>query len=722
MLIKRQNQFEAPATTSSPRNWMTRIDVLRSLRLHKTLATVIFLFTLGAGLTFRVRHRPTYVATSVVYVSPNFPATLKASEEQDYPYDSYIEEQVHSVVGYNVLADALRRLQPGIWQFPHESIQSAVNRLQHLLTVKRDGLSYQVQISLQGRDPSYLADIVTAVTDSYLSDTQDEEFYGRDKRLAALREERAQVQKDLNDRLKEQTQISQSLGVAQISTEGPDLIDTQVAKLRTDLAVAREERIQAEAQLSALKSGDQGASNAALDAAADEIVANDQSLLALKSSLSQKRALLIDQLSSLTSSHPLRKSTEQQLSDIEGELQRMQAKLRNQAAINLEQKLHTNLLRASTVESKLLSELEANTKQATGAAPSFERSRMLKAEVSALQARYAALDERTKNLELESKSPGAVHLFSAALPPTGPLPSLSRFVLPLILPFSLLFATVCVVVFDFVDPRVYTGSDIEYVLGFAPIASLFVEQDVSIKVTEESILRLAGGIDHAVRAASVRVVVLTSVASGGGTTSIVQNVANALAKLGRKTLTIDSSGVTAPMGYIALNVEQPTHRSMGGTHGNALNVERSSNAVIPQSFSPKLPAFRNLMDENFKEHTLEYDIVLIDAAPILISAETEYLARFADMTILIAESGLVTKSQLTRASRLLERLQIAGVAVVVNKIAYRLANREAREDLKAFEARTDRGDINWPSSWAPEDGPSGYDNREPVSEQNSTYA
>ena len=113
-----------------------------------------------------------YEASSVVYVSPNFPATLAASEEQEYPYDSYIEEQVHSVTRYNVLSEALRKLKPGVWQFPGEALESAVDRLQHLLTVKRDGLSYQVLISLQGGDPTHLAEIVNAVTDSYLEETQ----------------------------------------------------------------------------------------------------------------------------------------------------------------------------------------------------------------------------------------------------------------------------------------------------------------------------------------------------------------------------------------------------------------------------------------------------------------------------------------------------------------------------------------------------------------------
>jgi succinoglycan biosynthesis transport protein ExoP len=722
MHIKQLGQSESSLPVTSTPDWMSRIDVVRSFRLHKMLATLTALLTLGLGVAFLARHHPTYEATSVVYVSPNFPATLSASQEQEYPYDSFIEEQVHSVAGYNVLADALRRLKPGVWRYPGETAESAVDRLQGLLTVKRDGLSYQVKISLQGANPTHLAEIVNAVTDSYLDGTRSEEFYGRDKRLDALRQERTQVQKDLTDNLREQTEISQALGVADMSREGPDQIDTQVAKLRTDLTVAHEQRIQAEAQLSALETGDTNAPNAALDAAADEIIASDSSLLALKGSLSQKRALLLDQLAGMTANHPLRKTTEEQLSEIELALQQMQANLRGHAATNLEQKLRTNLLRASTVEAKLLSDLESNTKQATQAAPSFQRSQVLKGEITALQVRYAALDERTRNLELESKSPGSVHLFSSARVPMAPLPSITRFALPLMLPVALLFATATVVLRDFFDRHIYTNTDIEQILGFSPIGSLFHDQDVSMQIFDEGTLRMAGAIDQAARTAGVRTIVLTSVNAGAGTTSIVEDLGSTLAKLGRKTLTIDSSGVTSPVAYVTLNLEQSAHRTVGAVHVKKQDVDVWSTAVIAQPFSPKLTPLTNLMDQAFKDLTIEYDIVLIDATPILISAETEYLARFADVTILITEAGNTTRAQLVRTARLLERLQIPGMAVVLNKIPYCRVNSATREDVSAFEARVEKGNLKWNPSWTRESAPAGYDKREPATKETSTYA
>jgi polysaccharide biosynthesis transport protein len=696
---------------------------MRSLRLHKMLATVVAFSVICLGVAFRARHQSTYEATSVVYVSPNFPATLKVSEEQEYPYDSYMEEQVHSVAGYNVITDALRKLKPGVWQFPGESLESAADRLQHRLNVKRDGLSYQVLISLDGTEPTDLADIVNAVTDSYLEHTKGEEFFGRDKRLEALRQERAQVQGDLTNKLRELTQISQALGVAEVSSGiGGNEIDTQVSKLRGDLTIAHEQRIQAEAQLSALENNGSGLPNSALDAAADEIIASDPSLLALKASLSQKRALLMDQLSGMTPNHPLRKTTEEQLSEIEAALQQMQANLRTHAASNLKQKLRTDLVRARTVESKLLSDLESNTKQATSAAPSIQRSQVLKGEVTALQGRYAALDERTRNLELESKSPGTVHLFSSARVPTDPLPSVSRLILPVLFPLAALMAIGSVLLIDFFDPRIHNAVDVEQVLGFPPIGSLFHDQDVSMQIFDECTLRLAGGIDQAARTAGARTILLTSVNAGAGTTSIVENLGSTLAKLGRKTLTIDSSGVTTPVAYVTFNLEQTAHRAMGGVQVKKNEVELRPTTGIAQPFLPKLTPLKNLMDQAFKDLTMDFDLVLIDATPILISAETEYLARFADVTILIAEASNTTRTQLNRAARLLERLQIAGLAVIINKIAYRRVTRATREDVNAFENRMVKGNVNWNSpSWNKDGTPAAHDKSEQV-EEKSTYA
>ena len=148
-------------------------------------------------------------ATSIIYVSPNFPKTLTDDREQQYQYETYIQEEIHSVTRYDVIADAIKKLPPGTWQFPGESEESAVNRLQGSLEIDRIANTYQVGITLQGGRPGRLAEIVNAVTNTYIEKAKDEEFYGRDERLDTLRQERARIQSELDSLLQEQARHRQ---------------------------------------------------------------------------------------------------------------------------------------------------------------------------------------------------------------------------------------------------------------------------------------------------------------------------------------------------------------------------------------------------------------------------------------------------------------------------------------------------------------------------------
>jgi cellulose biosynthesis protein BcsQ len=187
-------------------------------------------------------------------------------------------------------------------------------------------------------------------------------------------------------------------------------------------------------------------------------------------------------------------------------------------------------------------------------------------------------------------------------------------------------------------------------------------------------------------------------------------------------LTIDASWATPPVAYITLNIDQSAHHGLGGVPAVRSDADVWSTAVLAQPFSAKVTPLTNFMDQAFKDLTTDYDVVLIDTTPILISAETEYLARFADVTILIAEAGATTKAQLIRASRLLEKLQIPGVAAILNKVAFRRASRATREDLSAFEARMDKTNVKWNPGWSKGPTSAGYDNREQTVKENSTYA
>jgi succinoglycan biosynthesis transport protein ExoP len=714
-----------PILPSSRRpGFMSRINIRRSLRRHAFTATLVTLSILALGAALLLRHGAYYEATSVVYVSPTFPATLASDHEQDYPYESYIEQQAHSIARYDVLAEALHKLRPGTWQKPGEGEEEAIQRLQKRLDIKRDGLTYQVDITLGGYEPQHLAEIVNTITNIFLDRVKEDEFYGRDARLMALRQARAAVQTELDERLREQAMLSQQLGVAVIGGENSDHVDTEVGNLNKELAAARTARIEAEANLSSLQGDNPNRPSKALDAAADEIIASDPSLLALKTSLSEKRLQLLNQLAGLTPNHPLRKATEEQLADIEDGLQQMQTRLRGQAAAKLEQKLRTEVKRSQTVEAQLTADLRADTQQASTAATSFQRATVLKTEIAALQARYATLDERTRNLELESSSPGSVHMFSPARQPTIPVPSKVKKAAPMLIPAALLAGMLAAVLIDVFDPRLYSATDMERILGFSPIGVIFDDREVAMQVFDECTLRLAAGVDQASRTGKVRTVVLTAVNPGAGTTSIVENLGSTLAKLGRKTLAIDASGTKPPVAYITVSLNRTTTTAHGLHRVDAASSFRSE-AVVAESLAPKLPSLNSFMDQAFRDVTNEYDIVLIDATPIAISAETEYLARFADVTILVAEAGRTKTAELLNCVSLLERLQVDGIAAIINRVSLQRAGKVAQEHVRLFETRVNAENLSWKPIYNQTDTASEAafsHSEQPVVAQDSSYA
>ena len=211
-----------------------------------------------------------------------------------------------------------------------------------------------------------------------------------------MRETRDQIQKDLDTKLQEQADITRTLGMATVGASTSNPFDSELDRMRAELNAAEPQKILAEAQLASLQSGDSSAPNSALNATADEIIATDPGLSALKSNLAQKRATLLEQLAGLTANHPLRKQTEAQLAEIDQALVDMQNNLRQKAAIRLEQKARADVNRASTVESKLLNDMQKESSAAASASPRLQRASELTADIERLT---VALDKTSAQLD-----------------------------------------------------------------------------------------------------------------------------------------------------------------------------------------------------------------------------------------------------------------------------------------------------------------------------------
>jgi hypothetical protein len=501
----------------------------------------------------------------------------------------------------------------------------------------------------------------------------------------------------MDDRLTEQAQLMQQLGVATISSaEGAtNPYDSTSQAVRGQLAVVRMDREAAEARYAAILNGEGLGGSGVLDAAAEGVIATDSSLSAIRGNLNSRRATIVEEMNGLRPDHPIYQKDKAEIASIDGQIN----DLRLKAGEHLHEQLRQDVTRTRMVELQLIKELGEKTHAASTAAPKFQRAAELGPEIEGLQKAYDAVDDRIRELELESNSPGSIHVSTKALTPLGPEQSKFRIFLLALVIVSLTCAIATPVGIDLLDSRIYTPQDIEKAVGFHPLGVLVDDNEFRREVSDEYYFRLAAGVDHAVRNSGVRTFLFTSTTPGSGTTTVIRRLNEELRGFNLKTLTITASGSGEEISRSDVPARSRCWwRHAGSADLNHLLESRNKTEEIQSSPLTPLVVYDFVGDAKRREQsapdhvarTLNQagelcDVVLIDAKPLPISAQTEYLARLTDATVLVVQAGATTKQELERAARLLERLDVAGVAVVLNKITLDRADRAMKRDFNGYE-------------------------------------
>jgi len=679
----------APAFTPrrgvNPPDWQRPIaNVISSVRRHwlSALGVLFVLLAFGAFVMWK-KAKPVYEAHSVVYISPKFPKILASDSEVERPYDSYVQDQVQTVTRYDIVADAIAKLPYSVRQRTGPALPYEIQELQKTLEVNRIGASYQMSVALRGPSPAGLADTVNTLTDTYVQKAKNEEFYGLDDRLNTLNQEKERLQKQIDQSMAEQAGLMQQLGIAMVPTAegtGTNPYDSTLEKLRDQLATARVQREAAEAELAALREkGPNGTTP--LDSIASDAVVADAGSSSMRSALNSRRAALLQEMSGLSPNHPIYQKDKQELASIDNLLNEEKQK----AGDRVQDRLRHDVARARNLEMQLTQELNSKTHTATSAAPKFQRATELGPEIGSLQKAYDAINDRIRDLELESSSPGSIHMSTKALDPLGPEKNRLLIYSLILMVMSLAGAAGAAVIIDLLDSRIYTSLDVERVVGFHPLGVLLNDDEFHQDITGEYYFRLAAGIDHAVRSTGARTFLFTSPAHGSGTSTVVKKLSDKLRGLDLRTRIIVASPPEDAVAPSSDNSPRPEFLLKDKNKNDEIQTASLAPLAVPHTRKgPDAPA-PNPMARAVHHASDQYDVVLIDASPLPISANTEYLARVADATVLVVKSSSTTRQELDRAARLLDRLEVAGVAVVLNMVSQERADSALKTELARYE-------------------------------------
>jgi capsular polysaccharide biosynthesis protein len=642
--------------------------------MHRKMALAIASTGLALAVVSLALKWPLYVADSQVFIQPASPQMMSTEAKTNWPndtnsYDTVIQQQMQAVTHPSVLLSALHKIGIG-FQRSDESEQAATARLAKVVEAKRLATSYQIMITAQAHDAELAARIANSMALALVENASQQEKSGDVERLAMLRAEQDRVAKELAADRTEQEALNAKLGTASIGAGAVDHYDTDITALREELIKARAARDEAAARLATMEAV-KGATPQALNAEADELAATDPGLVSMKMSLNQRRAVLIAQMANLTPNHPQYKQDAAELAQIDNSLDAMMKELRGKVSARIEQRLHTDLDRTTAVQDRLNGQLSQLAAAAGGATPQMQRAADLATDISRLQNRFAVLDEQVRNQTLQANAPGSAY-FSAV----ASVPIHIAWVLVLKKPMiyffgGIILALAAVLVASNLDQRIYTAADVAAVLGFAPMAQLPNFREVSPGIAEDHMLRLTVAIDHACRQGNLKNCIFTGVGTGAGTTTIATRVRAMLESMGRPAVLVDAMGVA-------------TQHGQGAGHGNA---SKAKSTALVQSDKASRPS--SLMQQLAGAGEELEALVLRDTAPLAISAETEYLARYVDAAIVVLESGVTTRAQLRAAADTLTRLNVAAAGFVLNKVGLKTADLSFRHTVLAMEQHQD---------------------------------
>jgi uncharacterized protein involved in exopolysaccharide biosynthesis len=639
--------------------------------MRPMLAGGVGIVVLLAMIGYASMQKAQYSATSQLYEMPTAVKLLSTGTSgnlDEGQYETFLAEQMLLVTRPDVLKAALDSVSPDNWTEYGGTEPAAAENLTALLKVARVGTSHQVSISLKGSDPVKTATLVNAIAAAYIDAARKATTAESDQRGQLLAEERQRIDSELQADRAEQISLGASMGVANPTVGGGNPYDAGLSEIRVQLSEARAAHEVAAAQLASL-SGIGAGGTSGLMAAADEQILGDAGLGSMKASISQRKAVLTAQMAGMTPTNPVYKQDQDEIADLDRTLDKMTVDLRDKAARRLQDKLHADLQRTGDVESRLNGQLAREIASATSAAPRLQRATEVEADIQRLGVRLASVDDAIRSLRLEVSGPAQVRLSLPATPAEHPEANRRKQLLLLALPLAIFFGIGAAVLARIRDKRIFMGLDVVDLLGFAPLAVLPARGDVSQRVFEEYVLRLAAGIESAYRTSGARTFLLTAVSL----TTDIRPLASAL---------------TRKFEEIGVNVVVATASEMLTPTEGSQATAATTDGMDPVEMTRVVELWsEGFVAANVAKMKAEHGLVLIESEALLNCAQTEYVARCADATILVIECSVTTRQELTQATDLLHRLNVTRIAAVLEEVQLRHADSAFRAAIDALDRR-----------------------------------
>jgi capsular exopolysaccharide synthesis family protein len=541
------------------------------------------------------------------------------------------------LVAIGAVPDLSKPLDPGA------TASKTVDNFMERLKVTNDGQSRIINISFESRNPDTAAQVVNALADAYIVARLDQKFDAAKRanvwlssRVDSLRQE-VLTSEDAVEKFRS----ANGLQRAKDST----LQTEEMSQVSAEAITARTKRLEAQSRLARIQQSG-GSRNGSPDESLIEVLQSPviQALRAQEADASRRLADLSAQFGD---KHP-------RVIETRAELQDLRAKIQSETGKVVES-LRQEAASQQARESSLNGMLDGIKQQSAKSSIADVQLRDLERQAEANRTLYENFLNQFKltSAQDQFQQPDASIISRAEMPREPSFPQKGALILLSSLA-SLTLGVFLALLAQYLDVGVRSMEQVKSLLHVYPLGMVPAPQGlVKGKLAREIIDHPMSGYSEAVRTVHTnlmlsdvdqrpRVVLVTSSLPGEGKSTLSVSLAELAARYGQKVCIIDA------------DLRRPTiHRLTGASSKPGLVdwlldrvsfddiLQRQSIGGIDVISAGELPTIppNLLSSERFRQLlrglSEQYDLVVIDSAPVLALSDTRVLAMLADKTIFV---------------------------------------------------------------------------------------
>ena len=684
------NETEAQDNMRSLSVGIVPEDLIQIIWRNRWIMLLTIVMALGVGLTYITVATPVYTSTSRIYVQQSGPKILSEAEGVMTQSKNYLYTEAELLKSTPILSSALERTD--IKQLKiFRKIDNPVDYL------KKKGLSVSVgkkddiiDISSDSPDPVEAAQLVNAIVDSYRTYHATRKRSTNGEVLKILQDEKHSRDKELTQKLKAMTALkSENIALA-FEDRNSNIILDRLDTLSAELTQAELQMVEAKSVYENYKAMIADPVRLKLFAESEKAkgiyISNANEWSQLEAEFEQLHMQLSDLQKQPAHNQSAVNALQTKVKQIDDRLAFLCRKFAETQLAIAEQQYKA----AKQKQEQIAGYFEAQRQEALQFNKQHGEYTILKSDFEQTKKLCDILDDRIKEINItEDTGSLNISVLESARPADKPSkPPKARYMAMAML-IGLVLAGGLALVRDRMDQRLRSMEEISAALGLPALGvvpSMSRREGPAIRgkkayldsksVWAETYHTMRTAVLFSDTKANSRTILVTSPEAADGKSTVVSNLAIAMAQAGQKTLVLEAD-FRKPMQNKIFGVNH-NNKGLSSVLAGADELEEVIKTTCvsgldiltcgPDVQNPSETLHSGNFNKVMKLLTKQYDRIIVDSPPVLPVTDAQILASICQITILVLRAEKSTRKASQQAHDALVRVGARVLGVVVNDV------------------------------------------------------